>query len=380
MRFISKTLLAAGSAVVLLAASGCAGTGTAASGDPASGDSITLGAVLPLTGASATIGADQRRGIDLAVEQINAAGGVLGKKLSVAVEDSQGTANSALDAARKLVSVTKVPAVIGEYSSGVTVPVGTYLQEQHVVHLNVGSSSPAIANIGNYSFSTIGLDTLASSFTAQELIKARQKTAVVIAPNNSYGEGVATTLKAAYEQLGGKISDSVLYTEGQTDYRAELQRAKQSNPDVFVYSAYGQEAATINKQAFELGMTGTPWYGIYLTMCTGDSDPSVVEGQQGMDVNYTGPDGSAYVAAYKEKFGQDLSSTYSAYAYDAVKLVARAIEDGKSAKADDIRSNLANRNEAYAGVTGPIAFDAHNQRREQPYAVLSFTNGAIKTD
>jgi branched-chain amino acid transport system substrate-binding protein len=91
---------------------------------------VSVGAVLPLTGPSASIGEDQRRGIELAVAQVNQQGGVLGQKLEVEIEDSGGTANTALDATRKLVTVGKVPVVLGEFSSGVTIPVGQYLTQQ----------------------------------------------------------------------------------------------------------------------------------------------------------------------------------------------------------------------------------------------------------
>jgi len=369
-------------ALALLAASalalaGCASTTSASDGPAAAADgTITIGAVLPLTGSSATIGADQQRGIELAVADINANGGIDGKEIAVDIEDSQGTAAGGLDAARKLVSVQGVPAVIGEYSSGVTIPVGSYLQEQGVVHLNVGSSSPEIAEIGDFSFSDIGLDTLASSFTAQQLIDGGFTTATIVVPNNSYGEGVESTLSEAFTALGGTVADTVLYTEGQTDYRAELQRAADSDPDVFVYSAYGQDSALINQQAYELGLAATPWYGIYLTMCVGDSDPAVVEGQIGMDVNYTGPDGDAYVAAYEDAYGEGLASSYSAYAYDAVHLIADAIENGDSAEASDIRDALAGLTEPFSGITGPISFDADNQRVEQPYATMSIVDGS----
>lgn len=377
MRFSQRFLQVGAMAVAIAALSGCAAGGVSAAGSSPSAETVTFGAVLPLTGSSATIGEDQRRGIELAVEDINAAGGVDGKKLRVSVEDSQGTAAGGLDAARKLVSVEKVPVVLGEYASGVTIPVGSYLQAQGAVHFNIGSSSPEIAKIGDFSFSTIGLDTLASKFAAQNLRDAGHKKAVLIAPNNAYGEGVANTLKSAFEKLGGTVATTILFTEGQSDYRAELQRAQLASPDVYVYSAYGQDAAVINQQAFELGLSKTPWYAIYLTMCTSNSDPAVVEGQTGMDVNYTGTDGDAYVAAYKAKYGEGLASSFSAYAYDAVRLAAQAIEDGGSADAASIRTALANRTKAYSGVTGPIAFNDQNQRTEQPYAVLSITNGVV---
>lgn len=339
---------------------------------------VNLGAVIPLTGASATIGEDQRRGIELAVAKVNADGGVLGKKLNVVVEDSGGTAASAIDAARKLTSVNKVPVVIGEYSSGVTIPLGQFLQQQGIVHINPGSSSPDIAKIGSNSFSTIGLDTIASKFTAEQLFKSGHRKAALIAPNNAYGSGVADTFKAAFAALGGQVTSTVLYTEGQTDYRAELQRLKGGSPDVTVYSAYGQEAKVINNQAFELGLTkSAPWFGIYLSMCTADSNPKAVEGQLGMDVNYIGPDGTTYEQAYKEKYGKSFASTFSGYTYDAVMLTVAAVKKANSVDPKAIAAALKEIGQNYSGATGQITFDASNQRSDQPYAVLKYVGGKL---
>lgn len=341
-------------------------------------DAVTLGAVLPLSGASATIGEDQRRGIELAVEKINAEGGVLGRKLAVSVEDSGGRAQSAIDAARKLVSVGKVPVVIGEYSSGNTIPVGQYLQREGVVHINPGSSSPKIKEIGDFSFSTIGLDDVAGKFTAKAVYDMGHRKAVFLAPNNAYGQGVFNETKAAFEKMGGKIVADLLYTEGQSNYRRELQRVAAAKPDVIIYSGYGQEAATINREAFELGLNKTPWFGIYLSMCTADSRPETVEGQKGMEVNYVGPDGAWYRDAYRKKYGKDFATTFSGYAYDAVMIAAAAIRKAGSAEPAKIRDAMKGLG-AFAGATGPIAFDADGQRSEQPYIVVTYTGGELKT-
>ncbi len=341
-------------------------------------DTVTLGAVLPLSGASATIGEDQRRGIELAVEKVNAEGGVLGRKLAVAVEDSGGRAQSAIDAARKLVSVSKTPVVIGEYSSGNTIPVGQYLQREGVVHINPGSSSPVIKTIGDRSFSTIGLDDVAGKFTAEAVYGMGHRKAVFLAPNNAYGQGVYTETKAAFEALGGQVVANLLYTEGQSNYRRELQRIAAAKPDVIIYSGYGQEAATINREAFELGLSKTPWFGIYLSMCTADSRPETVEGQMGMEVNYVGPDGAWYRDAYQKKFGKEFATTFSGYTYDAVMMAAAAINKAGSAEPAKIRDALAALGD-YAGATGPIAFDAQGQRKTQPYIVVSYKSGELKT-
>ena len=384
LRFTATAALAT-AALTTLAACGSGGgsasvgedeSSPAASGKAEQG-AVNLGAVLPVTGASATIGEDQRRGVELAVEQINADGGVLGKDLNVVVEDSQGVAASSLDAARKLVSVDNAPVVIGEYSSGNTIPLGQFLQREGVVHINPGSSSPEIADIGDMSFSTIGLDTIAGKFTADAVFDRGYEKAAFLVPNNSYGEGVLETFKERYEEIGGEITSEILYTEGQTDYRSELQRLAEGEPDVFVYSAYGQESSVINKQAFEMGLNDKPWFGIYLSMTTADSDQATVEGQIGMDLNYIGPDGQTYEAAYKEKYGEDFASTFSGYTYDAVMLAAEAIEKAGSAEPDAVAKAMAEVGKDFSGATGEISLDEDGQRTDQPYAVLEYQEGDL---
>ncbi|MBW4953921.1 ABC transporter substrate-binding protein, partial [Klebsiella pneumoniae] len=111
---------------------------------------------LSLTGANATVGEDVRRGVMLGVEHVNAKGGVLGKKINVIVEDSGGNPTTALNAARKLATVDKVPVVMGEYSSGITLPMAQYLVKEGVTHLNINSSSNKVRQLGATSFSLVG--------------------------------------------------------------------------------------------------------------------------------------------------------------------------------------------------------------------------------
>ena len=185
---------------------------------------VTIGAVLPLTGPSASIGEDQRRGVELATERINAAGGLLGRKLRVVVEDSGGRAPTALDGAKKLATVDKVPVVLGEYSSGITIPTAQYLVKEGVSHLNIGSSSPKVRAIGEGSFSVIGLDDVSAKFAATDVHEQKFRKAAFIAPNNAYGQGVAEEFKKNFEALGGQVVSTILYTAGQSTYRRELQQ------------------------------------------------------------------------------------------------------------------------------------------------------------
>lgn len=338
---------------------------------------VTIGAIIPLSGASATQGEDQRRGMELALEKINANGGVLGGKLAIITEDSAGRAPTALDAAKKLVTVDNVPVLIGEFSSGITIPVGEYIAQQNKVHLNVASTSIDVRKIKGDFYSVIGLDDVSGSFSAQDAIDRGAKKVAVIAPNNAYGQGIADAFAKKFKELGGEVAASIMYTEGQTSYRRELQQLEKSAPDMYVYTAYGKESATINREAFELGLTDTPWYAMYITMCTADSDPKYIEGQIGMDLNYVGPSGADYQAAYQKQYSGDFLSTFNGFAYDAVMMAAAAINKAQSDDPAAIASALAEIGKKYDGVTGEIAFDNERQRVTQPYLKLKIASGKV---
>lgn len=340
-------------------------------------DEIAIGAIFPLSGASATQGEDQRRGAELAVERVNAEGGVLGKKLRVIVEDSGGRPQSALDVAKKLITVDKVPVVIGEYSSGITIPIAQYTLQEGRVHLNSGSSSGRLRSIGNGAFSVIGLDNVTTEFAANDVLEQGWKKAALIVPNNAYGQGVQEQFKKAYEKAGGKVVASILYTEAQTSYRRELQQLERAQPDVFVYTAYGKEAAIINRESFELGLNKKPWYGIYLQMCVADTPPEIAKGQIGMDVNQIGPNGKFYEDAYRKKYNEPFKSAFSGYAYDAVVMAAAAINKAKSAEPSKIRDALWEIGKSFEGATGPIVFDQDGQRSKQPYVRVRFDGSVV---
>lgn len=359
------------------------GSEGAAEGDTIGGEvdglegTLTIGAVLPLTGSSATIGMDQQRGIELAVEEINANGGVLGQALEVKIEDSEGRAESAIQAAQKLVNVDDVPLVIGEYSSGNTIPMQQFLQEQGVVGLNPGSSSSAVRENGDLQFSTIGLDNVAGEFSAQSLRDAGYQSIGIIAPNNAYGSGVAENVTAFFEEMGGDVTANVLYTEGQTDYRQDLERLRSADPDAYVVTMYGQDGTVVNRQMFELGLSEKPVFHIYLSMDIPDADPASVEGHWGMDVGITGEGGEAYAATYEDAYGESFVTAFNGFSHDATLMAAEAINSAGSAESADIAEALPEVSQGFAGVTGEIVFDEDGQRSAQEYLIADVVDGQI---
>jgi len=337
-------------------------------------ETIRVGAVLPLTGSNATIGEDVRRGIMLAVDHVNAKGGVLGKQLDVIVEDSGGNPAVALTAARKLAAVDKVPLVMGAYSSGVTIPMAQYLVKEGVVHLNIASSSTKVRELGPTAFSVVGLENFGNQFAAKDTYALGYRSVAVIAPNNAYGQGVAEGYKKDFEKLGGKVVAEALYTAGQSTYRRELQQLARSNPDAYVYTAYGQESSVINREAFELGLRKQPWYAILFSMSLADTPAAIANGQVGYELgSVRGAAGKAYADAFAAKYQEEFKTTYPGYGYDGVLLTSAAIEKAQSVTPAAIVAALRDiGNTGFDGVTGQIRFDADGQRLDPPYDTLKY--------
>jgi branched-chain amino acid transport system substrate-binding protein len=339
---------------------------------------ISIGAILPLTGGSSENGVDQQRGIELAVKEINAKGGVLGEPLKVIFEDSAGNPMTGLSAVKKLTQVNDVPVVIGSFSSSVTIPVGQYLQQQQRVHINISGTSTDIRNIGNYSYSVIGLDNLSSQFSAEDVYKLGYRRVALIAPNGAYGQGTVKQFSKFFKSQGGEIVGTVLYKMGQPSFRSELDRLRRLKPDVYVYTSYGQDAIVLNRDAYQLGLNQTPWYGKYLTMSTGDSPQEYSNGQIGMEVQSIGEDGQHYVTAYQEAYNKAPQSAYGSFAYDATILAAKAIETAKSADAASIQKAMLEIAPSYVGITGKLNLDSDHMRQTQPYKRVKMSQGKVE--
>ena len=364
----------------LLTLAGALSLGALLHAQPAiAADEITLGAIIPLSGASATTGEDQRRGIELAVKEDNEAGGVLGKTLKVIVEDSGGKPQTAIDAAKKLVSVDGVPLVIGEYSSGITIPLGQYLVQEGIPHLNPASTSGLVRDIGATSFSMVGLDNVSTEFAASDVIDHGWKNVTILAMNNAFGQGVAEEFKKHFEAKGGNVLTTVMYTLGQPSYRRELQQVEAAQPDAYVFTAYGTEGALIMQEAYELGMTADkPFYSVLITMMNKDTPAEFKVGLIGMDVGYLGDGGESYKAAYEATFGETFLSAYGGYAHDAVEFAAAALNKAGSTDRAAILAAIEELGtEGFSGATGEIKLDDDGQRTQQPYLKFKVDGEAL---
>jgi ABC-type branched-subunit amino acid transport system substrate-binding protein len=341
-----------------------------------SSDEIKLGAVMDITGALSGIGSQIRDGVQLAVNQINAAGGIDGKKVTLYVEDGQTDATAGFEAVKKLVEVNGCKVIIGPMISGATKASGEYALQKKVLLISPSATSPEIATqlYRQFVFRTVPSDTLQGTAMAQLVTEGGYKKVALLVVNNSYGAGMADVL---IEKLAGKatIVANVQYDLTKLDYLTELQTIKDKAPDCVIHVGYGDDAKIVYKQALQLGLSNAQWIapeGVYA-----DATLSVAESAQFMASSVIGtrptaPEGlaafSTFATAYKTAFGAD-PGVYCDGAYDAANLVFAAMKVVGSTDGTKIAAEVLKLAKNYAGASGSITLNQNGDRVSGDYEV-----------
>lgn len=320
---------------------------------------VVIGSISPLTGTNAVQGNDMKNGEELAMEEVNAAGGVLGRPLKILFEDTESRPKGGIDAVHKLVEVNKVPVIVGAYSSGISLPTGEYTNAQKVVQISVASTSPSLREVGPYFFNSIGLDEVMGTELARFAMEdSGAKRFASITVNNPFGIGIEIWSKKYVDEHGGEIVTLVRYDERKPDYRAEIERLFSKNPEAIFFTAYGTESKLILKQAYEMGLKPPKgWWADYLTMWINEVIPETAEGIKGTEAGIGFGRYDQYRDGYMKKFGKEPMTAYGGYGYDAVWLVALAINFANSTKPDDVRKAMFPVSRIYHGATGEKTFD-----------------------
>ena len=344
------------------------------------GDAVVIGSICPLTGTNAIQGQDMKRGEQLALEEINAAGGICGKPLKILWEDTESSAKGGMAAVHKLVEINKVPVILGAYSSGVSLPTGQWTNSKKVIQISEASTSPKLRDIGPYFFNAIGLDEVMGTKLAEFALESGAQTFASITVNNPFGIGIEIWTKKTVDRAGKKWLVGVRYDEKKSDYRAELQRVFAKNPDVVFFTAYGTESKLILKQAYEMGLKPRiGWYADYMTMWSNEVIPETAEGIRGLVI---GPAGGKrykeYHANYKKRFGANAKQTaFGAYAYDATWLAGLALCMSGSTNTDAIAHALYPVSRVYKGVTGDKSFDKDGMQETDYYQRMVYKGGKL---
>lgn len=321
---------------------------------------VKIGGVAPLSGPVAVYGVECKNGIDLAVEEINAAGGINGAKIVFICEDDEGDAAKSVNAYKKLVSKDKARIVIGSLTSGCTLAITQLAQAQKVLQIAPAATAPAITDAGNFIFRTCFIDPfqgrVGGKFAADNL--GCKKAAILYDIGNDYSVGLMENFEKEFKAQGGSVVAKESYGTGDKDFNAQLTKIKAANPDVVYLPDYYGTVALIAKQLRAQGIN-TPivgadgWDG--LTENAGDE---VLNGYYSNHYaeDSTSPAVQKFVKAFQKKYNKAPNS-FAALGYDSVYMLKDAmLKAGTTKDSEKIRAAYESTNGDY--VTGHITFDA----------------------
>jgi len=372
LRAVAPAILAA----VALTATACSSSSASSSSSSSTSASpIIIGVPVPLSGEYASAGVDILHGAQLAAKNINAAGGVLGRKIEVVGQDDACLASTGAEAAQKLIS-QGIVAAAGGYCSTAAFPELEAFHRAGIPYVMDASTNPELTEQGfAQAFRTIGRDDEQGPIAASYITSYLHATRVAVGNDNStYAKGLAVATVAALQKDGATVVFNNALTPGQSDYTSFLTKVAQSKPQVFYYTGYYPEFGLLLKQAKQLGLK--------FTMMGGDAnnDPTLLK-TAGTAANgammTTAPlaqflsSATAYVSAYTAAYGTG-PGPYSSYEYDAVGVLAQAIKDAGSTAASKIIAALRTIN--YNGITGTFHFDSAGDRKPVNYIVIIVKN------
>lgn len=333
---------------------GCGGTSV-------NSNEIKIGEIAPLTGGASSFGQSAAKGVDLAVEELNANGGILGKKVVLVKEDSKSEPAEAANAAKKLIEQDGVTAIIGETTSSNSLAVAPIAQASKVPMITPTSTNPQVTEIGDYIFRVCFIDpfqgVMMSKFAVENL-KAK-KAAIFTDVTSDYSKGLAEVFKANFTKLGGQVVAQESYVQKDTDYNAQLTKIKAANPDVIFIPGYYTEVGLIAKQARQLGIQqaflgADGWDSPKLTEIAGKAT------NNGFFSNHYSTEDrdpviQKFVAKFQEKYGQ-APDAFAVLGYEATMMLADAITRAGEVDKEAIKNALTSTKD-FQGITGKISID-----------------------
>ena len=363
--------------VLILASCNGAGGGSGSTGDPAA-EEILIGEYGSLTGEDATFGTSTKNGIDIAVDEINAAAGLLGKKVRVIVEDDQGKAEEANIVVTKLITKDKVVAVLGEVASSRSLAAAPVAQQYSVPMISPSSTNVEVTRKGDYVFRVCFLDPFQGFVMAKFATNTLKMTKVAILRDikSDYSVGLANAFIDNFKKMGGTIVGDESYSAGDTDFNAQLTSIKAKNPQAIFVPGYYTAVGLIARQAKKQGIAapllgGDGWDSPKLTEIGGAAlDGSFFTNHY--SVEDPSPEAQKFLAAYKARFNS-VPDALAGLGYDSAMVLFEAIKRAGSTDGKKIRDEIA-RTKDHAGVTGKITLDSE-RNANKPAVVLEIKGG-----
>ncbi|MBS0294083.1 MAG: ABC transporter substrate-binding protein [Proteobacteria bacterium] len=355
----------------------------------------TIGSVMSLTGSLGVLGQGIAKGAQLGVADLNSAGGVNTCDVKLSLLDDQTSPSVGVDAAKKLVDIEHVPAIVGALSSGVSAAILTSVTTPgKVVLISPASTSPTFTDMaqqgktGGYWFRTVPSDALQGVAMAKVAQDAGYKKVAILYLNNAYGQGLSKEFADAFKRLGGSVTQNVVYNPSQPSYRSEVNKALSPTPDALFLIGYPGDGTTVAREWIG---AGGPQKFLLPDGLESQDFVNDVGVQYMKNVHGTAPGSdktpslASFQTEYQAKFGSLPTQAFVTNAYDATVLIGLAMQQGKSNQADAIRDGLRKVTDPqgekiyagvaelkkaagllaqgktiqYIGATGPLQFDKY---------------------
>ena len=377
----SSSAPASGAVETKTEAAASADGSSAAADVTAAVDTIKFGLVAPLSGDNGAYGTKQEKGYELALEEINAAGGVLGAKLELETYDDGGDASTAANGAQKFADDDSIMAIGGSCLTSCTAAMLPITGDAEMAQLVVSSSAKSLTGISDYFFRMAVQDAAVGPQIANQFTKMGKTKAVTLYCNNDYGSGLKDSFNAQFEANGGQILNSIPYQATDQDFAAILTTVKSLDPDCIALCGTTTDGALIIKQARQMGIEaeimGQP--GLYnqnVIDIAGDTAEGLlcsgVFVADGADEK-----GQEFVTKYGEKYNGEVPDGFAALAYDQMYVLADAAERAMEENDGELtRQTLAEalKETNYEGVTGTVNFD-ENGDWVRDYLTLTVKDG-----
>ncbi len=323
------------------------------------GDTITIGGIAPLTGGNSMYGISASNGSKLAIDEINKAGGVLGKQINFVLLDDKGDPTEAVNAYNRLINNDKAVAIIGAVTSKPSSGVAMIAAKDRIPIITPTATAQDITTYGDNIFRACYIDPFQGKIMADFSTKdLKAKTAAVMYNTaDDYSVGVAESFKSTFEAAGGTITSYEGYTAADKDFKSQLTNINQKTPDILFLSDYYNTVALIAAQAKDIGVKSTlvgadGWDGVLESV----ADPKVVEGAY-FGNHYsrydTEPTVANFVKTYEDTY-KETPQSFAALGYDAAKILVAAIEKAGSTDKEAVIKALKESNTT--GVTGNITY------------------------
>jgi len=344
-----------------------------------SDSTVVVGHYGSLTGAEATFGQSTARGIRLAVKDVNASGGIKGRRVELKSYDDRGISQEAGTAVTRLITSDKAIAILGENTSSLSLAGGRVAQQYGVPMISPSSTNPQVTALGDKIFRVCFLDPFqgwVQAKFARETLKA-STAAILYDQGQAYSKGLAEYFKAAFEKLGGSVVTEQAYTGGDQDFSAQLTTIRQAAPDVLLVPGYYTDAGNIALQARKLGLA-TPLLG-----GDGWESPQLVAiGRDAVEGSYYSchyayqenrPEVVKFVQAYEAEY-REKPDSLGALGYDSARLLFDAMQRAPSWEGTALAKAIAETKD-FVGVTGRITIDP--ERNAKKSAVIVQMKGGV---